>query len=131
MVRRQGRQLDRGPVVSAVRGVEYCGLPEHLLDEWVRPVVAGTKTACFALTEPDSGSDPAAGKMLAEKLDDGWRLTGTKLWISNGSISDWAKEAAATATENGIMKGYPDNTFQPQGSATRAEAVTVIVNAIK
>ncbi|MDD2442873.1 MAG: S-layer homology domain-containing protein [Desulfotomaculaceae bacterium] len=58
-------------------------------------------------------------------------VAGEVLYGDSGSISDWAKEAAATATENGIMKGYPDNTFQPQGSATRAEAVTVIVNAIK
>ncbi len=58
-------------------------------------------------------------------------VAGEVLYGDSGSISDWAKEAVATATENGIMKGYPDNTFQPQGSATRAEAVTVIVNAIK
>ncbi|TEB08064.1 Endo-1,4-beta-xylanase A precursor [Pelotomaculum schinkii] len=48
----------------------------------------------------------------------------------SGSISGWAREAIATVTENGIMKGYPDNTIQPQGNATRAEAVTVIVNAL-
>jgi hypothetical protein len=51
-------------------------------------------------------------------------------FTDSGSISGWAKEAIATATRNGIMKGYPDNTIQPQGSATRAEAVTVIVNAL-
>jgi len=47
------------------------------------------------------------------------------------SISEWAREAVATATKNGIMKGYPNNTFQPQGNATRAEAVTVILNALQ
>ena len=46
------------------------------------------------------------------------------------SISDWAREAVATAVGKGIIKGYPDNTFRPQGPATRAEAVTVVVNAL-
>ncbi len=48
----------------------------------------------------------------------------------SGSISEWAKEAVATVTQHGIMKGYPDNTIKPQGNATRAEAVTVIVNTL-
>lgn len=48
----------------------------------------------------------------------------------SGSISGWAREAMAIAMGNGIMKGYPDNTVRPQGNATRAEAVTVIVNAL-
>ncbi|HBC94757.1 MAG TPA: hypothetical protein DCZ10_18130, partial [Pelotomaculum sp.] len=47
------------------------------------------------------------------------------------SISDWAKDAVAAAVEAGIIQGYPDNTFKPQANATRAEAVTVIVNALK
>ncbi|OPX88849.1 MAG: Cellulosome-anchoring protein precursor [Pelotomaculum sp. PtaB.Bin104] len=52
-------------------------------------------------------------------------------FADNGSISDWAEEFISTAVKNGLMKGYPDNTFLPRGSATRAEAVTVIVNALK
>ena len=46
-------------------------------------------------------------------------------------ISGWAKEAVAIATGNGIIKGYPDHTIRPRGNATRAEAVTVIANALK
>lgn len=45
-------------------------------------------------------------------------------------IADWAKEAVAKANGNGIISGYPDNTFRPKATATRAEAVTVIVNAL-
>jgi len=52
-------------------------------------------------------------------------------FADNENISGWAKEAVATATRNRIMNGYPDNTMRPRGNATRAEAVTVIVNAIK
>ncbi len=52
-------------------------------------------------------------------------------FIDSDSISDWAQSAIAAVSRNGIMKGYPDNTIQPKGNATRAEAVTVIVNALK
>lgn len=46
-------------------------------------------------------------------------------------ISGWAVDAVATAVKSRIMAGYPDNTFAPQGKATRAEAVTAILNAMK
>ncbi|MGR6836656.1 S-layer homology domain-containing protein [Syntrophomonas erecta] len=52
-------------------------------------------------------------------------------FADSAGISGWAREALAAATSNGIMKGYPDNTVNPQGNATRAEAVTVIVNALR
>lgn len=45
-------------------------------------------------------------------------------------ISAWARGAVAIAVKNGIINGYPDNTVRPQGNATRAEAVTVIVSAL-
>jgi len=52
-------------------------------------------------------------------------------FADSASISSWAKSSVATAVKNGIMKGYPDNTVKPKGNATRAEAVTVIFNALK
>lgn len=51
-------------------------------------------------------------------------------FTDSAGISEWAREAMTTAVANGIINGYPDNTVRPQGSATRAEAVTVIVNAL-
>jgi glutaryl-CoA dehydrogenase len=64
-------------------------LPKLATGEWV---------GCFGLTEPDAGSDPAGMKTRAEKVSDGYRLTGTKMWISNAPIADvfviWAKSAA-------------------------------------
>lgn len=51
-------------------------------------------------------------------------------FTDSGSISGWAKSSMAAAVKNGIINGYPDNTVRPQGNATRAEAVTVIVNAL-
>src|SRR3984893_18292655 len=50
---------------------------------------------CFRLTEPDHGSDPGSMTTRAERVGDGYRLTGTKTWISNAPIADialiWAK----------------------------------------
>ncbi len=64
-------------------------LPKLGSGEWV---------GCFGLTEPDAGSDPAGMKTRAEKVADGYRLTGSKMWISNSPIADvfvvWAKSAA-------------------------------------
>lgn len=45
-------------------------------------------------------------------------------------ISSWAREAVKSTVSNGVMAGYPDNTFQPQGNATRAEAVTTLAKAL-
>lgn len=52
-------------------------------------------------------------------------------FTDNGEISSWAKAAVAAATEKGIINGYPNNSFQPKGLATRAEAVKVIVNGLE
>ncbi len=64
-------------------------LPKLATGEWV---------GCFGLTEPDAGSDPGGMKTRAEKVADGYRLTGSKMWISNAPIADvfviWAKSAA-------------------------------------
>jgi glutaryl-CoA dehydrogenase len=64
-------------------------LPKLATGEWV---------GCFGLTEPDAGSDPGGMKTRAEKVSDGYRLTGSKTWISNAPIADlfvvWAKSSA-------------------------------------
>src|ERR687889_2730796 len=64
-------------------------LPKLATGEWV---------GCFGLTEPDHGSDPGGMKTRAEKIDGGYRINGSKMWISNSPIADvfvvWAKSAA-------------------------------------
>ncbi|MBM4197081.1 MAG: acyl-CoA dehydrogenase [Gammaproteobacteria bacterium] len=64
-------------------------LPKLATGEWV---------GCFGLTEPDFGSDPGGMRTRAEKVADGYRLTGSKMWISNSPIADvfvvWAKSDA-------------------------------------
>src|SRR5947208_14822627 len=72
-------------------------LPQLASGEWV---------GCFGLTEPDAGSDPGGMTTRAEKVADGYRLTGTKMWISNAPIADvfvvWAKSAA----HQGKIRGF-------------------------
>src|SRR5579859_2119815 len=73
---------------------------EEQKNEWLPRMAAGQAIGCFGLTEPDHGSDPASMKTRAERDGSDWVLSGTKMWITNGSIADiavvWAR------TEQGI-----------------------------
>ena len=64
-------------------------------EEWLPRMAAGEALGCFGLTEPDHGSDPASMKTDAIPNGTGWVLSGTKMWITNGSIADiavvWAR----------------------------------------
>lgn len=64
-------------------------LPKLASGEWI---------GCFGLTEPDAGSDPGGMKTRAEKTANGYKVSGSKMWISNAPIADvfvvWAKSAA-------------------------------------
>lgn len=64
---------------------------------------------CFGLTEPDHGSDPGSMKTTARKVDGGWVLNGTKMWITNSPIADiaivWAK-AKEKGEEDGAIRGF-------------------------
>nr|WP_245283021.1 acyl-CoA dehydrogenase [Aureimonas altamirensis] len=72
-------------------------LPRLASGEWI---------GCFGLTEPDAGSDPNGMKTRAEKVADGYRISGTKMWISNSPIADvfvvWAKSDA----HDGAIRGF-------------------------
>ena len=74
--------------------------------KYLRKLVTGEWVGCFGLTEPDAGSDPGAMRSVAEKIDGGYRLKGTKMWISNSPIADvfvvWAKSEA----HEGAIKGF-------------------------
>ena len=70
-------------------------LPKLATGEWV---------GCFGLTEPDAGSDPGGMKTRAAKVQGGYVLNGSKMWISNSPIADvavvWGK------TEDGVIRGF-------------------------
>jgi len=72
-------------------------LPKLASGEWV---------GCFGLTEPDAGSDPAGMKTRAEKVADGYRLTGSKMWISNSPIADVFVVWAKSADHNNEIRGF-------------------------
>ncbi len=64
--------------------------------KWLPAVASGDKIACFGLTEPNVGSDPASVETRARKYGDEWVINGEKRWISEGSISDVALVWAQT-----------------------------------
>jgi glutaryl-CoA dehydrogenase len=70
-------------------------LPKLATGEWI---------GCFGLTEPDHGSDPGGMVTRARAVDGGYRLTGSKMWISNSPLADvfvvWAK------TEDDVIRGF-------------------------
>lgn len=61
---------------------------DTLLRRWLGPVVAGEAVAAYALTEPGAGSDAAQLELRASQDGDGYRLSGTKVWISNAPDAD-------------------------------------------
>jgi glutaryl-CoA dehydrogenase len=65
--------------------------------EWLPPMAAGEAIGCFGLTEPDHGSDPGGMRTFARRDGTDWVLSGTKMWITNGSIADIAVVWANTA----------------------------------
>jgi acyl-CoA dehydrogenase len=67
--------------------IAAAGTPETR-GRWVGEIAAGRAVAAFALSEPDAGSDAAALELRAEPDGDGFRLTGTKTWISNAPEAD-------------------------------------------
>lgn len=70
---------------------------------WLPRLASGEKIGCFGLTEPDYGSNPSGMITRAEKISDGYKLNGSKMWITNGSIAD---VAVVWAKLDGEIKGF-------------------------
>ncbi|WP_417331269.1 acyl-CoA dehydrogenase [Halomonas cupida] len=85
-------------------------LPKLASGEWV---------GCFGLTEPDHGSDPGSMATRAQRTETGWRLNGTKTWITNSPIADvfvvWAKD------DEGVIRGFILDKDMPGLSAPKIE----------
>ncbi|WP_276119732.1 acyl-CoA dehydrogenase [Pararhizobium qamdonense] len=82
---------------------------EEQRQKYLPKLISGEWIGCFGLTEPDAGSDPGGMKTRAVKTDGGYRLTGSKMWISNAPIADvfvvWAKsEAHGNAIRGFVLK---------------------------
>ena len=54
---------------------------------WVPPLARGERTGCFALTEPETGSDASAIQTRAERVEGGYRISGHKQWVTNGRVA--------------------------------------------
>ncbi len=88
---------------------------------WLPGLARGETVGCFGLTEPDHGSDPGAMASRAVKVDGGFRLTGTKTWITNAPIADvfvvWAKSDA----HGSAVRGFVLEAGMPGLSAPKIE----------
>ena len=77
---------------------------EEQRKKWLPKMAKGEVIGCFGLTEPNFGSNPSGMLTNAKKVDGGYVLNGSKMWITNGSIADvavvWAKD------ETGVVKGF-------------------------
>ena len=77
---------------------------EEQKERWLPAMHAGEAIGCFGLTESDAGSDPGSMRTHARRDGADWILSGSKMWITNGSIADvavvWAR------TEDGEIRGF-------------------------
>jgi glutaryl-CoA dehydrogenase len=77
---------------------------EEQKERWLPAMHAGEAIGCFGLTESDAGSDPGSMRTHARRDGSDWILTGSKMWITNGSVADvavvWAR------TEDGEIRGF-------------------------
>ncbi len=70
-------------------------------EKWLKPLARGEKLGAFALSEPGHGSDPAGLKLTATKVDGGYKLNGSKNWITNGKEANTCVVFATTNPQAG------------------------------
>ena len=82
----------------------YAHGSEEQRERYLPKLTTGEMIGCFGLTEPDVGSDPSSMKTRAHSVDGGYRLRGSKTWISNAPVADlflvWAKD------DEGVVRGF-------------------------
>ncbi len=88
-------------IIMSVHNSVSCGPifrfgSDFLKENYLKPLAAGKKLGCFAVTEPGAGSDPAGAKTTAKKDGDSYILNGTKSWITSGKNSDVVVATAYT-----------------------------------
>jgi alkylation response protein AidB-like acyl-CoA dehydrogenase len=108
------------------------GTPQQK-ERYLKPLASGEVLGGFMLTEPDAGSDAAALKTRATRVEGGWRLNGAKAWITNGGVGRYFVTMARTdpdkgkkgisafildADQPGVVMGRPEEKMGLRSSKT-------------
>lgn len=114
-------------------GIVYSDTVDHWAEDYIstaaaRAIAMGYNERYFGPEDLVTREQIAVMTAKAFKLKE---MPGELTFSDEADVADWAKGWVITATENKLMSGYPDNTFRPQAHVTRAEAFTVITNALK
>jgi len=113
-------RADAGVGVTVAVHTSACTLPllafgtADQVERFVPPLARGEAIGCFALTEPGSGSDAGALVTSAEETDAGWRIQGSKQWITNaafgGTLLLFARTDPETRTARGVSAFVVDGS---------------------
>jgi glutaryl-CoA dehydrogenase len=101
----------------AMYAIHQWGSEEHK-QEWLPKMAVGEALGCFGLTEPDAGSDPGSMRTRAVRDGSDWVLSGTKMWITNGTVANVAVVWAQT--DDGI-RGFVVPTDTPGFAASEVK----------
>lgn len=113
---------------------------EEQRQKYLPKLASGEFIGCFGLTEPDAGSDPAGMKTRAEKTATGYKITGSKMWISNSPIADvfvvWAKSEEHGGKIRGFilekgMKGLSAPKIQNKLSLRASITGEIVMDAVE
>ncbi len=113
---------------------------EEQRQKYLPGLADGTLIGCFGLTEPDAGSDPGGMKTRAVKTETGYRLTGSKMWISNAPFADvfvvWAKSDAHGGKIRGFvlekgMQGLTAPTIKGKQSLRASTTGEIVMDGVE
>ncbi|TDC68179.1 acyl-CoA dehydrogenase family protein [Streptomyces hainanensis] len=104
---------------------------------WLPAMASGETIGCFALTEPDHGSDPAGMRTRAERDGGDWLLTGRKMWITNGSLAGVAVVWAGT--DDGVrgflvpagLPGFTATPIRHKGSLRASVTSELVLDGVR
>ncbi|NLO21989.1 MAG: S-layer homology domain-containing protein [Syntrophomonadaceae bacterium] len=125
LVKALGLEAEEGKVFADSAGhwaQEYIGIAAAL------EIVNGYNEDQFGMEDVITREQMAVIIVKAAGLG---KVSDAKQFMDADKISSWAKDAVDTASSKGIITGYPDNSFRPQGYASRAEAVTVLARVLE